>query len=103
MKKLTLTLLFVASGALAQDTDVYGNDSSTQIYGSGSSSGSYGTSESRGYESSTGNRYEYDLSDPGDQLEYGVDLDAQMRDSTSVNPTRELDRGLGEYGGGIYD
>ena len=50
------------------------------------------------YESSTGTRYKYDLSKPGDQIRYEVDPGAQIRDS--VNPMVEIDRGLGQYGGG---
>lgn len=73
---------------------VYVDDSSTRIFDGSSSVGTYGSSELGRYESSTGHRYEYDLSDPGDQIEYSIDVDAQMRD---------LDRGLGEYGGGIYN
>jgi uncharacterized protein (DUF486 family) len=56
----------------------------------------------RGYESSFGNKYEYDLSRPGDRLRYDVDPAAQLRDSIDVNPTRELERGLRQYGGGVY-
>jgi hypothetical protein len=33
----------------------------------------------------------------------GVDVDAQMRDRLSVDPAREIDRGLGQYGGGISE
>jgi len=55
------------------------------------------------YESTTGTRYQYDMSDPSDRVDYGVDIDAQMRDQLSVDPSRNLDQGLGEYGGGIYD
>jgi len=50
------------------------------------------------YKSSTGTRYKYDLSKPGDQIRYKVDPGAQIRDS--VNPKVEIDRGLGQYGGG---
>ncbi len=53
------------------------------------------------YESSSGNQYKYDLSDPSDKLEYSVDVGAQLDDS--VNPSVGLDRSLGEYGGGIID
>ncbi|MBA5249610.1 MAG: hypothetical protein FE834_08825 [Gammaproteobacteria bacterium] len=55
------------------------------------------------YESSFGNKYQYDMSDPSDRIDYSFDFDAQMRDRLSVEPTRNLDRGLGEYGRGIYD
>jgi len=53
------------------------------------------------YESSLGNKYKYDLSDPSDRVEYSVDVSAQLSDS--VNPSVGLDRSLGEYGGGIID
>ena len=51
------------------------------------------------YRSSSGARYQYDLSNPGDQIRYEVDVGAQLRDS--VSPRRELDVGLGQHGGGI--
>ena len=56
-----------------------------------------------GYTSSFGNRYEYDLSNPSDRISYDVDVSAQMRDRLDVNPTRDLERGMGQYGGGVYD
>ncbi|SMM99367.1 hypothetical protein SPONN_502 [uncultured Candidatus Thioglobus sp.] len=43
------------------------------------------------------------MSDPSDRIDYSIDVDAQMRDRLSVEPSRDLDRGLGQYGGGIYD
>jgi len=60
-------------------------------------------SSNNAYEGSSGARYQYDMSNPSDRLNYGVDLDAQMRDQLSVDPSRGLDRGLGQFGGGIYD
>lgn len=59
--------------------------------------------KNRPYESTMGNKYQYDLSDPVDKMDYSVDLDAQMRDKMNINPSRELDKGLGEIGGGIFD
>lgn len=56
----------------------------------------------KGYESSFGNRYEYNLSNPSDSLRYETDPSAQLRDSIDVNPTRGLERGVGQYGGGAY-
>jgi len=41
------------------------------------------------------------MSNPGDQIRYSVDVGAQLRDSINVNPGVELDRGLGQQGGGI--
>ncbi len=63
----------------------------------------YNSDQNNSYESSYGNQYQYDLSDQSDRMDYQYDYDAQMRDRLSVEPTRSLDRGLGEYGGGIYD
>jgi len=57
---------------------------------------------SSGYESSLGNKYQYDLSKPTDRIQYGVDPAAQLRDSIDVNPTREIEQGIGQYGGGAY-
>lgn len=50
------------------------------------------------YESITGTRYKYDLSNPSDRIKYEVDPGAQLRDS--INPRVDIDRGLGQYGGG---
>ncbi len=55
------------------------------------------------YKSSTGNRYKYDLSKPGDKIRYETDPGAQLRDSIymPINPSTDIDRGLGQYGGGL--
>jgi hypothetical protein len=53
------------------------------------------------YRGSSGAQYQYDLSKPSDQLRYELDLNAQMRDQLSVDPKRDLDRGLDQRGGGI--
>lgn len=42
--------------------------------------------------------YQYDLSNPMDELRYGVDPGAQLRDS--INPSVDMDRSMGYYGGG---
>jgi hypothetical protein len=63
----------------------------------------YDRAPENGYETSFGNRYEYDLSDPSDKIMYEVDPNAQLRDSIDVNPERDLERSLGEYGGGVLD
>ena len=65
----------------------------TEVYGSDGS----------GYTGSSGTRYEYDLSKPTDRNRYSTDLDAQRRDSMSLSTGWMLDRGMGQYGGGIYD
>ena len=76
---------------------VNGSCLGAEVYGSDSDSGS------GGYSGHSGNRYQYDLSKPGDRIRYSTDLSAQGRDSRSLNLRRSLDRGLGQYGGGIYD
>ena len=53
------------------------------------------------YQGGSGTRYQYDLSNPGDQIRYSTDVGGQIRDSVNVNPGVELDRGLGQVGGGI--
>ena len=102
MNKLLIALVvsLVSLPAFSYDYN-YGDNSSD-----GDSSSSYGTdnnSNDSSYESSTGTKYQYDTSSPSDNVEYGVDVDAQMRDEISVNPSRGLDRSMGQYGGGIYD
>lgn len=52
------------------------------------------------YKSSVGNTYEYDLSKPLDSIRYETDHKAQMRDSLDVDPMREIERDLGQFGGG---
>lgn len=52
-----------------------------------------------GYRSSFGSTYQYDLNRPMDQLRYSVDMGAQLKDS--IDPRVELDRSMGQYGGGI--
>ena len=84
MKRLILMVLFTTSSLVAYDYGYNNNDDSN-------------------YEGSSGTKYQYDLSDHSDKLDYSIDLDAQMRDSLSVDPSRSLDQGLGQYGGGIYD
>lgn len=68
----------------------------------------YGTqtstsSSNSSYESSSGNKYQYDLSKPTDRIGYSTDPSAQIRDQLNVSPTRGMDRSRGQYGGGIYD
>lgn len=53
------------------------------------------------YQSSYGRSYQYDLSNPGDRVRYGTDMDAQRRDELDWNPTRQLEHTIGQHGGGI--
>jgi hypothetical protein len=55
------------------------------------------------YDSYSGTQYEYDLNNPSDSLQYSIDLEAKRRDSMNLSTSRDLDRGLGQYGGGAYD
>jgi hypothetical protein len=52
------------------------------------------------YKSRFGNEYQYDLSRPADQIRYENDIRAQMRDELDVDPRRDLERDMGQYGGG---
>ena len=52
------------------------------------------------YNSTTGNSYQYDLSNPADQVLYNADPAAQLRDR--INPTVDIDSSLGQHGGGVY-
>jgi hypothetical protein len=54
----------------------------------------------RNYKSRFGNEYQYDLSRPADQIRYETDVRAQMRDELDVDPRRDLERDIGQYGGG---
>lgn len=53
------------------------------------------------YSGSSGRRYQYDLSNPSDELRYDLDLSAQMRDEMNIDPRVDLDRSLGQNGGGV--
>ncbi len=57
----------------------------------------YDDDDNKKYESSFGNKYQYDLSNPSDRIKYEIDPAAQLRDRLDVNPARKLDRGLGQY------
>lgn len=56
------------------------------------------------YVGNSGARYQYDLNDPSDSLNYSVDVDANMRDSLYRNsPNVQMDRQFNQNGGGYYD
>ncbi len=82
MKKLILAL-FLSAVALPAVSYDHSSDASDLEYK---------------YESSTGTKYKYDLSDPSDSLLYEVDPAAQLMDE--INPMVDIDRDLGQYGGG---
>jgi hypothetical protein len=62
--------------------------------------------QSSGYQGSSGNRYQYDMSNGNDRAAYSTDTGAQQRDyynnmyNTSGNV--QQDRSNGQFGGGIY-
>lgn len=58
------------------------------------------STESR-YRGMNGTQYQYDLANPADALRYSVDPAAQLNDSISVDPRVEMDRAMGQRGGGI--
>lgn len=53
----------------------------------------------RRYRGTSGADYQYDLTNPSDQVRYSVDVNAQLRDS--IDPRVEMDRSLGQHGGGV--
>jgi len=86
MKKLFLAIalvLFLAGSVWAGDYGYNRNDA--QKYP---------------YKSYSGQRYQYDLSRPGDRLRYQVDPGAQLNDRLFTPPTVKMDRNMGQYGGG---
>ena len=79
---------------------------STPLFNSNSSSNnnkyltpSFNSNSSSGYKSSLGNKYQYDLSNPLDQMLYQADPLAQFRDLN--NSQREMDSNFGQFGGGF--
>lgn len=57
---------------------------------------SFSGSPNQIYSGMSGANYRYDLSNPGDQVRYSIDVGAQLRDSVDVRV--KIDRGLGQYG-----
>jgi len=51
------------------------------------------------YKSISGMKYKYDLTIPGDKLLYDLDIKAKMYDD--IDPWVEMDRSMGQFGGGI--
>ena len=62
--------------------------------------------QSSGYQGSSGNRYQYDMSSGNDRAAYSVDTAAQQRDYYNnlydTSRSRQQDRSNGQFGGGIY-
>jgi len=47
-------------------------------------------------------KYRGNLSNPGDRIRYEVDPAAQLRDQIAVDPRRDIDKSIGQQGGGYY-
>ncbi len=52
------------------------------------------------YEGNSGKKYQYDLSNQFDRIQYKTDPAAKLRDRFDIDIRRDMDRGLGQYGGG---
>lgn len=68
----------------------------------GSCAGAYVDSPSVGSNSNNNSGYQYDLNNPSDRNAYSIDLDAQRRDTMDLDMGRQLENGLGQYGGGKW-
>lgn len=105
--KLSALLLCAGFGAPllshAIEWEPVGSGSSSDIDGSYSSGQYQRQQNDQSYESNTGTRYQYDMSNPVERNRYSLDLDAQRRDMQSADPRRNTDRSSGQYGGGILD
>lgn len=55
------------------------------------------------YKSISGNKYKYDLSNPGDRYKYKMDYGARFSDRINkrLNPGASFDERAGQYGGGL--
>lgn len=92
---IVIFIILVASSAFAE---CIGPQIMGKCYGTETST----TSNSNGYQSKYGNNYQYDMSNPVDRNSYSIDPSAQLRDQLDVSPSRNLDRSIGQFGGGIY-
>jgi hypothetical protein len=86
-KTILAILLILQAGVFAYDDEPY-NENGDPNYR---------------YESNTGTKYQYDLSDPMDRIEYSTDVDAQFRDKMNINPMVDMDRDMGQFGGGVEE
>ncbi len=108
MKKyLPISLLLIVIGTTSTITNAkskcIGSIVNGKCHGTIMKDYSSTTTDRKQYRSLSGSIYQYDLNDPSGSLEYKLDLDAQLRDRTSINPNRRLDQSTNQYGGGIYD
>ena len=73
-----------------------GNSAYDKVYGNGRWSERY--DKSNPYTSFSGGNPKYDLTKPLDRHEYSTDLMSQHNDQMNLN--RQMDMGVGQYGGG---
>jgi len=90
MKKLTLVVMACSSMLLADVTPNYGYNTRLDR--------SSNNSEYK-YESKSGHKYKYDLTEARDRASYHNDIRARTKDLGSVY--QGMDAYMGQYGGGI--
>jgi hypothetical protein len=65
-------------------------------------SNAYSSNTSNGYTGSFGRKYQYDLSNPSDRVQYNADPAAKLRDRIDPGPFKGLEQNTGQSGGGVY-
>jgi|TARA_Y100001001_G_scaffold51642_1_gene47812 hypothetical protein len=98
----TLALVWSVAGpahARCVGPVVNGQCLGTNVGSPSTSSDQQGTQHN--YRSGSGATYQYDLSRPGDSIQYQYDRDAQRRDQMNSDPRRKQDRKQNQFGGGI--
>ena len=95
--KMIKALLIIGSllSSLCADSMYYSNGSSSN--------------DDNSYQGSSGQQYQYDMSNGNDRISYSTDIDAQQRDmqsnmqqGSSYQNTQQ-DQSIGQYGGGVYN
>ena len=95
MKKI-ITVAILMAGLSLQAYDIHQYDMGK----------SQTNNQSSGYQGSSGQRYQYDMSNGNDRLRYSTDVGAQQRDNNynmyNTNGNVQKDKNNGQYGGGLY-
>jgi hypothetical protein len=95
MKKIITVAIFMAELSL-QAYDIHQYDMGK----------SQTNNQSSGYQGSSGQRYQYDMSSGSDRAAYSTDTAAQQRDNNynmyNTSGSKQQDRSNGQYGGGLY-
>ncbi len=95
---IAASVLMIATPAFALNNVNTADDIQESSYNQEERQNEAERNEEYPYESTTGTRYKYDLNNPSDKIMYNVDPAAQVMDR--VNPMVDIDRGMGQYGGG---